>query len=305
MAETRQGTDSVIPPEVEELIERSQTIRGWIDRLREHEGETSPAVYEKVLADYRERLEGVTTDLRTHRTDLVETLERHRAEVEALRGDREDHAARLEEARLRHAVGEFDDDEWEDRREGIEATLSDLDERLTSEGATVDELEGILAAIPGEGEATPEEAGPWTARAGAAPESAGEEAVEEPAAAAAPKGGAGVAAGPDADDEAGAGPAEAAAAEKEAEEKAGATAELEEAELEEAELEEESAAEGEEEEASTAAAEEPRAAASGAEGESYLDELEFLESLSLDEADRFDAVSAMLDEDEGGERASE
>ena len=31
----------------------------------------------------------------------------------------------------------------------------------------------------------------------------------------------------------------------------------------------------------------------------FMDELEFLESLSLDDADNFDAVSAMLDEDEG------
>lgn len=41
----------------------------------------------------------------------------------------------------------------------------------------------------------------------------------------------------------------------------------------------------------------------GDDGE-YLDELEFLESLSLEESDRFDAVSAMLDEEEGGEGSS-
>ena len=33
----------------------------------------------------------------------------------------------------------------------------------------------------------------------------------------------------------------------------------------------------------------------------FMDELEFLESLSLDDADSFDAVSAMLDEDEDSE----
>jgi len=35
-----------------------------------------------------------------------------------------------------------------------------------------------------------------------------------------------------------------------------------------------------------------------AEPDEFMDELEFLESLSLDDADNFDAVSAMLDEDE-------
>jgi hypothetical protein len=38
-----------------------------------------------------------------------------------------------------------------------------------------------------------------------------------------------------------------------------------------------------------------------AEPEEFMDELEFLESLSLDDADSFDAVSAMLDEDKDSE----
>jgi hypothetical protein len=36
------------------------------------------------------------------------------------------------------------------------------------------------------------------------------------------------------------------------------------------------------------------------EPDEFMDELEFLESLSLDDADNFDAVSAMLDEEDGG-----
>jgi len=50
---------------------------------------------------------------------------------------------------------------------------------------------------------------------------------------------------------------------------------------------------------SAVAAEETAPAPEDVAGD-YLDELEFLESLSLEEAERFDAVSAMLDEDESG-----
>lgn len=286
MAEKRRRSDSVIPPEVDELIERSQTIRGWVDKLREHEGETSRAVYEKVLADYRERLESVTADLRTHRADLVETLERRRAEVETLRADREDHAARLEEARLRHSVGEFDDGEWDERREEIESTLSRLDDRLTEESATVEELEGIIEAIPAEGEEPTEAPAPWPAAEEGGEARGSREGVS----------GARVADGADGDE--GAEPGE----ELEEAEAVGAVGEREEPSPD---------AEATEEGAEAAAAAEaekgarPRAVGADSEDRSYVDELEFLESLSLEEADRFDAVSAMLEEDEGGKSASE
>ncbi len=49
--------------------------------------------------------------------------------------------------------------------------------------------------------------------------------------------------------------------------------------------------------------ESPADAAAKAEGGDYLDDLEFLESLSMDEIDRLDAVSAMLDEEPAAEAA--
>ncbi|MCL7972805.1 MAG: hypothetical protein M8866_12070, partial [marine benthic group bacterium] len=57
-----------------------------------------------------------------------------------------------------------------------------------------------------------------------------------------------------------------------------------------------------EDEATEEAAEDEVVVAPAAEAEpdEFMDELEFLESLSLDDADSFDAVSAMLDEDESG-----
>lgn len=327
MAETTRHTDSVIPPEVTELIERSQTIRGWIEKLGEHEGETSRAVYEKVLADYRERLERVTADLRTHRADLVETLERHRAEVDALRADREDQAARLEEARLRHAVGEYDDEVWDERREGIDSKLAELDDGLTEEAATVEELEGILEAIPGDGETPSSSAIPWSAARAAVgeakPAPGGAEPAEpvvEPATAERKKERA-AATRPDPPAPA-ARPAPAATDEEddragEEDAESGVTAAIEEGEEEEHEevevaraaAEDDAAHEDEPAVAAKRVADAPAggsdAADDGSDDQSYLDELEFLESLSLDEADRFDAVSAMLEEDEGGKPASE
>lgn len=310
----------VVPPEVRELIEESQKIQGWVERLAEHADEARPEVYRRVLSDYQGRLEKITDKLLKHRTDLVSSLEEHEARVTALDQDRDAHAAELEEARLRHVVGEYSDDEWEERRGGIEDAIAGIDERLDVEREAVTELSAIIASI-GEGGTpaveerapagrveTPESAAaakPPPAEAG--DEDAGEAADEKVASTASAK----------ADDASGeareaagsrkgapAGEPSASkrpAATKDAAGDKGAGAKAESAKAKDA------ASKGEPVEAAgskdaAAKSETPRpsdADEDAATGE-YLDELEFLESLSLDEAERFDAVSAMLDEDEAG-----
>lgn len=270
-------TDSVIPAEVSGLIDESQQIQGWIARLADFEKETSPAVYEKVLTDYQSRLTGVTGKLAAHRVDLAGSLERHRADVESLRSERDEHAADLEEAKLRHAVGEIADSDWESRRSSIDGKLESLDDRISAHDATVAELESIISAIPAEGEEGAAKVPSWMS-------GAGKEAVEsEPAEEAEPSGEA------EADDE--------PAAVEDEDEIAVAVAEDEPGDDEAGRPSEDQGAAG--------AAREAEEGEAPADEDEYLDELEFLESLSLDESDRFDAVSAMLEEDEGGKRASE
>ncbi|MDX1579201.1 MAG: hypothetical protein R3266_11990, partial [Gemmatimonadota bacterium] len=146
MADTR-STDSVIPHEVRDLIQESQKIQGWIEGLADHADEARPEVYRKVLSDYEQRLAGVNEALAKHRAELVDTLEKRKAELAGLRTDRDEQAAELEEARLRHAVGEYDDAEWEERRDRVQQALDDVDELLTGEEETVAELDEIIASI--------------------------------------------------------------------------------------------------------------------------------------------------------------
>lgn len=271
MADMKDSIDSIIPAEVSELIEESQKIHGWIQKLAGLRDETTPAVYEKVDADYTARLGDVTSRLAEHQADLSKTLEKRRTGAERLRAERDEQAAELEEAKLRFAVGEYGSEEWDKQRGRIERGLQSLKDRLASEDAALEELEAILASIPGEGEAAPEEREKqpvWMKR-------------DEPGETA---------------------PEDAPGAEIEADEAGGD-------DVAEKDVEETSPGEGR----IVAAAEESARSTDGAaesretrteEGE-YLDELEFLESLSLEEADRFDAVSAMLDEEEGGKGGSE
>ncbi len=272
MADSRK--DTVVPAEVSKLIGRSQEIQGWIDRLADHRDEAPPDVYERVLGDYRTRLETVTVELAQHRAALAASLEERREAVATLQVDRDEQAADLEEARLRHAVGEFTDPEWEERRSRIEDELEGLDELLQVEESAVAELTAIIASIEEGG--TP---APAIGQGLEAPPEAARGAEEEVAAA----GDAGVVAGDAEDDDEvvdDLGPEEIGP-----EEDATVT-DPSGADTTEATVREEAAADDE---------------ASG----DYLDELEFLESLSLEEADRFDAVSAMLDDDEKGKNGAE
>jgi chromosome segregation protein len=209
----------------------------------------------------------VTSRLSTHQSDLSKTLDKRRTDVEKLRTERDEQAAELEEAKLRFAVGEYGSDEWDERRGRIERGLQSIKDRLSAEDATLDELQAILASIPPEGSAT--------------------KGAQEPAAAPAWM-------------------ASAAATEAVSEVAAEGTAEA--PKKEPAKTAEEADAEKPEKMAATAAKsgakDKEGGEAEGDEGE-YLDELEFLESLSLEESDRFDAVSAMLDEEEGGKGGSE
>jgi len=253
MADKKNDNSAVIPSEVRELIQESQKIHGWVARLADHSGEARQEVFDKVRDDYDKRLQAVNEQLSQHRVQLGESLATRRGEVESLRSDRDEHQAELEEAKLRHAVGEFADTEWKKRQETITESLDALDELLSDEESTVSELDAIISSI---GSAGPrlvvDEPGPTDSTPGVAMSDATEAA--EPA---------------DGDAAAGSDTAEAAATDQP------------QAEVSTPDT--------------SADADQPDAD----DGE-YLDELEFLESLSLGDSDRFDAVSAMLEDEDSG-----
>lgn len=139
--------DSVVPAVVLELIDESETIQGWMDRLPDHADESYPEVIERVTNDYQGRLDGVAEQLAEHAPDLVSSLGVRRGNVKSMQSDRGAHVDDLEEARLRHFVGEFSDEEWESRRTTIEGLLSKVDGLLKIEESAVAEFEEALEKI--------------------------------------------------------------------------------------------------------------------------------------------------------------
>ena len=253
--------DEAVPPEIAELIERRSTLQGWLERLEGRREDVREAVYERVRGDYRERLDEVERRLGSHRSDLERSLERRRATVAELEGEREERAARLEEAELRHEVGELDEGAFEEEASGHREALEELDAELETERAAADRLQEVLEELSGleasDADEEPEAgtgsrwpvSDPGPADAGGDQEGGGRAGGEEEA------GGGGT------DSEEGA-----PAAERRARPTAGSA---------------------EDEEAGEATGDRPDG-----------DELDFLESLSLDDPDALDTLSMDLDEEE-------
>lgn len=310
----RESRNTVVPAEVTELLDRRSRVQGWIEKLGELRDEASPEVFARVREDYEGRLDELNERLVGHRSDLEASLEEHRERVGDLQARRDERAAELEEARLRHAVGEYDEAEWDRRRAAAEEDLEGLDGDLASERAALTELQGTLRSLPGGPDEEPAPvreavrgyddavrtvAGepPGTPPSEADAEDAGEEGVVDLARLRRQQGPAALEE-VDASDQGDAGEEpRAGVPEPSSEEPEPSSGESEGPEQESpgpaAPASESPAAPSAAGPAAPSAEEEP-----GGEDEEFLDELEFLESLSLDESDRFDAVSAMLEEGE-------
>jgi hypothetical protein len=143
--------------EIEGLLGSRQQLTGWLDRLDAAGSRAPEAVRAKVRADYRARLAQVVAQLGTHAELISSTLDGLRAqsrEFGQLRGEEMEVRA---EAELRHAVGEYTDDEWQlvelessGKIEGFDQELA----RLSSEIARLEEVQALIT--PGPGLALPE-----------------------------------------------------------------------------------------------------------------------------------------------------
>lgn len=292
---------NVVPEAVRQLLEKRSTYREWLSRLDEVGGKYRSEVAERVRVDYEARLDGVGEELAEHRHDLAASLERRRARLDELTEAFERHSAELEEAELRFQVGEFDDATWEETREKLAESIEGIEGELDEARSAVGELERVLGELGGgngsEGSAAPDRARTKAPAAAADPPAATEvrEAVEATETSGAGEGDAAEAA-PDAGVKAQVEARDEATEVDEADEADEAAEAAEAAEV--AEAEEADVTADAEVAARVASSTERTSDAPDGASEDYLDELEFLESLSLDDPDSFDAVSRMLEDEE-------
>jgi hypothetical protein len=136
---------------IDALLDERARFQSWLARL-DSAGSTAPlAVRDKIRGDYQQRLNQVIEQLRTHAAAVAEQLATLRVRQDDL-ADREAAAQEtLAEAELRHAVGEYEESEWERVRGGSERLLIDVREelaRVSDEITRLGEVQALIAAAP-------------------------------------------------------------------------------------------------------------------------------------------------------------
>lgn len=252
----------VVPPQISELLENRSILLAWLERLTDRRDDVREEVYRRVRSDYQERLEEVERDLVAHRSDLERSLDRRREAVSELEEERESRAARLEEAELRHDVGELDEEAFEEEASDHRRALEELDGKLAESREAAERLAEVLEELSDL-------------------ETTGGSGMEPPE--------------PDSRERT---PPEAGASEEPEEDDRDAPAAAEPDGSSAGRAEEPPAGPEEEPGAESAEGAGPAPSTGTEEGGEEPDELDFLESLSLDDPDSLDTLSMDLNEEE-------
>ena len=141
---------------IKKLLQERATLTQWLERLSDA-SDTPEKVREKVQGDYTRRLNEVSKQLQGFTKQLRDSLdEQKRKHIELY--DREAEAeGRLTEAKLRHSVGEFDDDRWDETKAELEADLESAREEMKGVDQELTRLEEVLSTIDEGAEAADDE----------------------------------------------------------------------------------------------------------------------------------------------------
>jgi hypothetical protein len=154
---------------IEMLLEQRTEYEEWLAKLDSSGDKAPPAVRQRVRGDYEARLQSVMEQLRGRGNSIAEELERHHASQAEL--DRQRRAAEeaLAESEVRHAVGEYTEDEWKRVSDESRREIEQLRSQLRSVGSEITRLTQIQASISQPRTAPPAQPAPTSAPAAAAP----------------------------------------------------------------------------------------------------------------------------------------
>ena len=139
-------TDSPLA-QVDHLLQQREQYEQWLARLDGTGSKAPDAVRQKVRADYQGRLEAVLVELRSHVSSVEVALAGHNEARVSLEARQTDIQERLAEAEIRHAVGEYTDDEWSAVGAEAEAALEDIGRRIGAEQGEITRLSAVLHLV--------------------------------------------------------------------------------------------------------------------------------------------------------------
>jgi hypothetical protein len=132
---------------VHDLIRQREQLTGWIARLDEVGGQASTRAAERIRADYADRLRRVNESLSGHRGEIEADLQRFRGALEQAEQHRLAAADEMDEASLRHLIGELDEAAWNAARPELEARVREAEDEVAQAREEVQRLETLAADI--------------------------------------------------------------------------------------------------------------------------------------------------------------
>jgi len=136
------GGDKIVP-----LLEERSRIKELIRLIESKRGEVAEEVYQRVKSDYEMRLSNLNREISRQARNFGETLSDYRDLVRRL--ENADHlgAVSIEELKVRHALGEYTEEEYEkiekQKREKIEYYSS----KIKSYKVNMERLENVLSQL--------------------------------------------------------------------------------------------------------------------------------------------------------------
>lgn len=132
---------------VHDLIRQREQLTGWIARLDEVGAQASTRAAERIRADYADRLRRVNESLSGHRGEIEADLQRFRGALEQAEQHRLAAADEMDEASLRHLIGELDEAAWNASRPQLEARVRQAEDEVAQAREEVERLETLAADI--------------------------------------------------------------------------------------------------------------------------------------------------------------
>jgi hypothetical protein len=151
-ADTEQERSSVA-----DLLARQAQLQGWIQALDANAADVPRHVVDRVRADYQGRLAELVGTLTEHQDALETDARRLSEQLDSVRSRREEISDELAEGRLRNRLGEWRDEDWEQRRTELERNLAAATEEERQCETELARLEDLLASIAAGGSAAPPE----------------------------------------------------------------------------------------------------------------------------------------------------
>ncbi|CAN5611857.1 hypothetical protein BH23GEM8_BH23GEM8_19190 [soil metagenome] len=132
---------------VQDLLEQRSQIQRWLTNLDTVGTDANSRVVERVRIDYSDRLDVVIEELAEHLETIRADRDERQQQLEAATQRLQSVSEEMEEARLRHMIGEISDEAWLDRQPELGDAVTEAEADREDARAEVARLDELLRQI--------------------------------------------------------------------------------------------------------------------------------------------------------------